>query len=380
MANLPTGGTTRSHVADPRKHLKREEVISALLAALLLLVSVWALVTGFLLQRQAADIEAAHAAQSIVEDFEDRSMEALDAWDAIDQERARAGLLPRLDAHDEVAALTARAISLTEGWQRGALEQVQAMTDTTLALMHECVLLRLDARAATSIGDSAEASRLLARAASLEGEADRAAARGQRASARLRASYAIPLHEVVHGLIAVIALTVVLLALAGLLFWRHHSLRRELDRSLTAAFLVEEMLESYGLELEQVNRELERANLWKLQVLAETTRVLEPDLATIRAALAGLNESVELTESRAEAVHAATEAIARAEREARRLREVSLSEDSGVVLATHPIEVGSLVDRVITRFRPTLESKGLALLVVPPAEGWPRRRRPRPTG
>jgi len=338
----------------------------------LLVLSIWALVTGFLLQQRHAQLEHTRAAQAVLRNLHQRRFEAVDSWNAIEAGRAQPGLLARLEDHTEISRLVERGEGLYPARHRGLIRTIGAGTDSVLCLFLESVRLRLDARGAISLGDSSGATRLEARAFELQEEGERIYAQMERAEGAAERTLPFPLDELESDTLAVCLLSAAMLIAAILIVWRQRALRRELERSLGGARLVEEMLESYGRDLERANRELEEAALWKLQVLAEAGRDLNPSIETLDGALRALTEGTESPAAQATVLGRAQGALRDIAGQVGRLVTLARAERAGVGAESHTFDAKLVVDRTVARVRPSIEGKGLALLVVPPAEGWPR--------
>lgn len=366
-------GTPRTHrAASARIGLRREELLSAGLALALLGLSIWALVTGFLLQQRHAQLEHTRDAQAVLRNLHQRRFEAVDSWNAIEAGRAQPGLLARLEDQAEISRLVERGERLYPAKHRGLIRTIGAGTDSVLSLFLESVRLRLDARGAISVGDSAGADRFEAQAFELQEAAERIYAQMERAEGAAERTLPFPLDELERDTAAVCLLSAAMLITAILIVWRQRALRRELEKSLGGARLVEEMLESYGRDLERANRELEEAALWKLQVLAEAGRDLNPALETLDGALRALADGTDSPAAQATVLGRAQSALRDISGQVGRLVALARNERAGVGTESHTFDAKLVVDRSVARVRPSIEGKGLALLVVPPAEGWPR--------
>lgn len=305
----------------------------------------------------------------------DRVIEIQGTWTALQDAVPPTGTLAKLRDTSDLERRFGKLDSLLLGRARARSELafLEGEVDSFLAIARERILLRYDALASRSIGAEERAAGELAAANRLSDEEGRRFAAVTDRVLRLQTMNAPSLGPVRRTAFRlVLALLGTLLVFTTAVAWLR-SREIELRKRLHGALLSEEMLESYSRRLELMNEQLEEANLLKVQFLANTSRELRGPLNSMIGCLQLLDDAdgptkEEGAELRAQALRAGEQLTDLTQN----LVDLCRLEEGRFSVRRRAIESGPLLERSLARIRAGIESRGLTLLVVPPAEGWPR--------
>lgn len=303
-----------------------------------------------------------------------RATEAQGAWDAVRRGTKKTGLLIRLrDRRDLVGLQTKlRGLAKTEPGGDALVTRIFPNLDSLLAVTHESILLRLDARAANEEGKAAEAVSLTGRAEQMEDQA--------------QASFELLLHAVVsaqHDLapdseafrvassrfLGLLVLTTLVAAALMLHLRRMHA---GVARALERALLTEDLLESYGGRLELAQQQLEHGHRLKAHLVALTAEWMRRRLADLSERLTRVSDAGLPATERSTEIEAALALVERVSTQSDHLLGLCRLEDGRAPIRITGMDSESVVESVLRRHRAEAARKGLALFVTAPNEGWPR--------
>jgi len=287
------------------------------------------------------------------------------------------GLLSRLNRRDDLTRREERLRKLLRDDPEAGEELARAAgaLDQLLEAGSHCLLLRIE----TGLGESRD---------HLPGDqkiASREEHYRQKVNAHLAALLSdLDLLEVRNQTLLQGATTAMrgadlLVLAAGILFsvllyylWRT---RRQREKHLQGARLVEDMLEAYSRRLEAMNAELEQVNLLKTQILANTSHELLTPLNGVMGSLEVVRSGACVSpQEEREFIDQAYSSADQLLSLIRNLLDLCRLEEGDFALQTRELEFGPLLDRVLARHRGAVSARGLALLVIAPADGWPRIR------
>lgn len=230
-----------------RREAAASQKVTNTLAALIVLVAVAAGIAQFQTQKLIAEITAAEQVGRMLDEANTRLDAAQIRWRRIEE-----GDSPRLRRPP-----LAREPLVTE---HASLHPLALAVDSSLASAWRCLLWEADAAGMRSIGDTAAAARMTARAVQESEIADGFAARGRRLARDLERRYTFPVRALSESSTVFVVLLLCSAILSFVALRRAQQNRREMGRHLRGALLTEEMLELYGRGLEQKNEELQRAH------------------------------------------------------------------------------------------------------------------------
>lgn len=355
--------------------LRRIPLTRPVLGLVLVLLLVWSVASGVGIHRDLRRLDQVGRLTHILGDLRGRIHEVHREGSLARKGQVSSGLMARLQDDRDLRALEAEARVLLEGDTLALRALGQAMRETreTLAQSHEALLLAVEARLARERSSEVRARdrESASEAAWDEAEAHLVAAWG--AIEQMGAHPQASIDRMAAGRHKADLLFSSAILLSGLLLWLSwHSLRQQ-NRYLKSARLVEEMLEAYSRRLESMNAELEQVSLLKTQFLANTSHELLTPLNGIMGSLELLRDGhcgdpAEQREFLDQAYHSAERLLDLIHD----LLDLCRLEEGNLALRSRGVDAGPLIERAITAHRAAIDSRGLALLVVGPAEGWPR--------
>jgi signal transduction histidine kinase len=344
------------------------------LAALVAVVG-WGAVAGTQARRNLQQMGEAERTMEIILAIRTRLHQAQRGCELGPVGQIPQGLLARLTQRDDLNTLVADLRTIYRGnpSMQNALDHLIEETGQAFDAGRESLLLRIEASLARSGGNEAQAVRL---------EAGARPSRDALHQHLAEASYWVdrleqrPQQAMERAAVAVRAtdlLGLSLAALTALLLWFLWSTRYRRGKHLEGARLVENMLEAYSRRLELMNAELEQVSLLKSQFLSNTSHELLTPLNGIMGSLELLREGG--CSSREEEHEFIQQAYSSAESLLaliHDLLDLCRLEEGNLIIHKGGVSFGSVLQRVLAHHQVNLESRRLALLVVPPAEGWPR--------
>jgi len=237
---------TPQHDAARREDAASQRVTNTL-AALIVLVAVAAGIAQFQTQKRIAEITAAEEVGRILDEANTRLDAAQIRWRRIEE-----GETPRLRRPP-----LSREPLVTE---HASLHPLALAVDSSLASAWRCLLWEADAAGMRSIGDTAAAATMTARALQESEVTDGFATQGRRLAQELERRYTSPVRALSESANVFVGLLFCSGILSLVALQRARQNRREMGRHLRGALLTEEMLELYGRGLERKNEELQLAN------------------------------------------------------------------------------------------------------------------------
>jgi signal transduction histidine kinase len=360
---------------DSRLIIRRFPVLRPLAGGVLALLLICCIVCGIQVHRDFGRLQRTSHTSQVLLALQGRLLEAASPGDSAAAAQSPPGFLTRLQERRDITQwiTEARALMAKDPAAMADLDQVGIELDRALAARHEALLLRIEGSLARDRSTDAQAAEVGALSDLSSREADTHVARGVRLLTELRRAPESSMARVMKSsrkTDLLLLCSVSLLALTAWLSWYFH---REQSRYLKGARLVEEMLEAYSRRLEAMNAELEQVSLLKTQFLANTSHELLTPLNGIMGSLEILrDDTLSSPEERKEFLEQAYRSSERLLDLIHDLLDLCRLEEGNLALRSKGVDSGPLIERVIASHRAALEMQGLALLVVPPAEGWPR--------
>lgn len=360
------------HRRDRRLKIRGFPAVRPIIGPLLGLLLIGGIAFGVRIHQQFVRLDAATRAS---QDLRDIRLRLLELDGGLRTGEVAPGLMVRLQNRADLDMRAGRVRRFLRGDSLGLLQVDTAMRECAGAMEagHQALLLKLEERLARDQRLEARAEDLAAHSAAAFAQSQASASAASEALTRLQERTESVFRQVVAASRTADVLLLFALALMAVLTWITWHSHREQSRYLKGARLVEEMLEAYSRRLETMNAELEQVSLLKTQFLANTSHELLTPLNGIMGSLEVIRDGACATrEEEREFLQQAYHSAERLLELIHDLLDLCRLEEGNLALRSRGLDLSPLIERAVMAHRPQIETRGLALLVVPPAEGWPR--------